>query len=175
MGFRNQTPEYVELFNLDPLRKDLLRLYKDRLECLHGDKWVVIGSGHWEATQDSLHPFAPARTVSSELSAEITSVKIVDETSPSGKRIRVVKVAWKNTGKKPIRALDGNFFIKDNTGTLPAKFEYSIYACSNLEPGIKPGEDFVLTSGGFVLPDGCTATEAKVEITNAQEQSNFDK
>ncbi|XZE20319.1 hypothetical protein SH449x_000187 [Pirellulaceae bacterium SH449] len=173
MEFRTQTPEYVELFNLDPLRKDLLRLYNDRLECKHGDKWVVIGSGNWDIPPDSSPVRTPTRTSSSDVSAEIKDVKIVTETSPTGKRIRVVKVAWKNTGTKPIRALDGNFFINDNTGTLPAKFEYSIFACSNLEPGVKPGEDFVLATGGFVLPEGCTADRAKVEITNVQEQSNF--
>ncbi len=59
MEFRNQTPEIRRIVQSGPTKKRLLRLYKDRLECLHGDKWVVIGSGHWEATQDSSPPLHP--------------------------------------------------------------------------------------------------------------------
>ena len=108
-----------------------------------------------------------------KLSAEIIDVKIVRESNANGKPIRVVKITWKNTGSKAIRALDGNFMIADNTGTLKPKFEYTIYACSNEETGVKPGETFVLREGGFVLPQGCTASEAKVEITKVLEKSNF--
>jgi hypothetical protein len=108
-----------------------------------------------------------------KLAAEILDVKIVSEPNARGRTNRVVKVTWKNTGNRTIRALDGNFFIADNTGTLKPKFEYTIFACSNLEAGVKPGETFVLTEGGFVLPNGCTASQAKVEITKVLEESNF--
>jgi hypothetical protein len=108
-----------------------------------------------------------------DLSAKILDVKIVSEPNANGKPIRIVKIKWKNTGSKTIRALDGNFFIADNTGTLPPKFQYTIFACSNSENGVKPGETFVLKEGGFALPEGCTAGNVRVEITKVQDISSF--
>jgi hypothetical protein len=171
MEFRGQTADYIELFNLHPEHRDLIRLYDDRMECKHDSGWVTIGAGHWLPVDDATKTTVPNR----DLSAEILDVKIVPESNPSGKRMRVVKVTWKNTGTKPIRSLDGFFYIKDNTETLPAKFEYSIYACSDFEDGVAPGEAFVLTTGGFMLPEGCNATEAKVEISKVLDKSNFAK
>lgn len=175
MEFRGKTDDYVELFNLNPAARDHIRLYKDRMECNHATGWVVIGSGHWRTvTNSTLGIDGPAKAAGpAKSSAEILNVKIVREPNANGKSIRVIKITWKNTGSKTIRALDGNFFIADNTGTLDPKFEYTIFACSNLEDGVKPGDTFVLTEGGFVLPQGCTATEAKVEITKVLEKSNF--
>jgi hypothetical protein len=63
--------------------------------------------------------------------------------------------------------------INDNTGTLPPKFEYTIFAVSESEPGIMPGETYILAEGGFALPLGCTAKEASVEFTKVLEDSNF--
>lgn len=108
-----------------------------------------------------------------DLSAKILDVKIISESNANGKPIRIVKIKWKNTGRKTIRALDGNFFIADNTGTLPPKFQYTIFACSNSEDGVKPGETFVLPEGGFALPEGCTAGTVRVEITKVLEVSSF--
>jgi hypothetical protein len=107
-----------------------------------------------------------------QLSAEIVGVKIVFEPNVDGKMTRVVKISWKNTGSKTIRSIDGNFYIADNTGVLPGKFNHPIFACSNLDDGVKPGA-FVREEGVFVLPVGCTATEAKVEITEVLEHSNL--
>lgn len=52
--FRGKTDDYVELFNLNPDARDLLRLYKDRMECKHATGWVVIGSGHWKDDRERL-------------------------------------------------------------------------------------------------------------------------
>ena len=104
-----------------------------------------------------------------DLSATVLDVAIVSERNPKGKEVRFIKVRWKNTGTRPIRIIDGNIMINDNTGTLKPKFEYTIFARSNSEPGIMPGETYVHKEGGFALPLGCTAKEAKVEFTKVWE------
>jgi hypothetical protein len=104
-----------------------------------------------------------------DLSATVLDVAIVSERNPKGKEVRFIKVRWKNTGTRPIRIIDGNIMINDNTGTLKPKFEYTIFARSNSEPAIMPGETYVHKEGGFALPAGCTAKEAKVEFTRVLE------
>jgi hypothetical protein len=75
MEFRGKTDDYVELFNLNPAARDLLRLYNDRMECKHAEGWVVIGSGHWRTVPNSM-----LGTVGwSQRPAEIRDVKIVRE------------------------------------------------------------------------------------------------
>ena len=108
-------------------------------------------------------------TNSKDLSATVLDVSIVTERNPKGKEFRFIKVRWKNTGTRPIRIIDGNIMINDNTGTLKPKFEYTIFARSNSEPGIMPGETYVQKEGGFALPLGCTAKEARVEFTRVLE------
>ena len=54
MEFRGKTDDYIELFNLNPKARDLLRLYGDRMECKHPEGWVVIGSGKWKTAQGSI-------------------------------------------------------------------------------------------------------------------------
>ena len=54
MEFREKTDDYVELFNLNPAARDLIRLYKDRMECKHPTGWVVIGSGQWKDDRERL-------------------------------------------------------------------------------------------------------------------------
>jgi hypothetical protein len=110
---------------------------------------------------------------SKDLSATVLDVSIVTERTPIGRDVRFIKVRWKNTGTRPIRVIDGNIMINDNTGTLPPKFEYTIFAVSESEPGIMPGETYILAEGGFALPLGCTAKEASVEFTKVLEDSNF--
>jgi hypothetical protein len=108
-----------------------------------------------------------------DLSAAVLDVSIVTERNPIGRDVRFIKVRWKNTGTRPIRVIDGNIMINDNTGALPPKFEYTIFAVSESEPGIMPGETYIHTEGGFALPMGCTAKEARVEFTKVLEDSNF--
>jgi len=54
MEFRGKTDDYIELFNLNPNARDLLRLYGDRMECKHPGGWVVIGSGKWKTVPGSI-------------------------------------------------------------------------------------------------------------------------
>ena len=77
MEFRGKTDDYVELFNLNPAARDLIRLYKDRMECKHAKGWVVIGSGHWRTVANS----TLVTVDSSQPSAEIRDVKTVEMSS----------------------------------------------------------------------------------------------
>ena len=168
MEYRGQTPEYVELFN--PARNDLIRLHKDHMEVKQEKGWVSIGAGHWKSHTSQAKP---DKGVVGQLSAEVLDVKIVPERNDAGQEFRIVKVTWKNTGNKNIRVIDADISVVDNTGGLPPKLNYTIFACSNEETGIKPGETYAPKEWGFALPLGCTATEAKVEITEILEKSSF--
>ncbi len=90
-----------------------------------------------------------------------------------GEVFREVVVAWKNTGTTTIRAVDAKIVCFDR-GLAIEKNSYTIYACFDSDPGIRPGETKVTKAGeGFRLRAYSPADSVDVQITKVLEKSGM--
>lgn len=102
---------------------------------------------------------------------EVISVSLADYTIPGGNSFKQVKVAFRNTGKHPIRTVDAEISWFDSDEKPIGSANYTIYAEFNNEPGILPGETYTpKDTEGFLLPLDSNAFSAKIVITEVQER-----
>jgi hypothetical protein len=110
--------------------------------------------------------------------ATVRSSKLVDFVSPtSGQKMQMVIVTLKNTGSRPIRAVDADITSRDSSGKIVTTTNYCIFAKSDSSPGIAPGSTWTTPKGeGYILQDfgrGPRSMTVEVRITEVLEHSGI--
>ncbi len=124
----------------------------------------------------SEEPTATEQTIGTA-TAKILSSELVDFTNDDGKKMQKVVVHWKNTGKTPVRAIDAEIIHWDVSDRMLGDYNYTIFAVSDDDSGIAPGE--VQVTKGFILPgfQGIPGYERSkrvdVRIRTVDEHSGF--
>jgi hypothetical protein len=104
-------------------------------------------------------------------SATILSSALVDFVDDKGNKTQKVVVRWKNSGMTPIRAIDAEITHWDASGELLGKYNYTIFATFDDEPGVAPGE--INTTRGFILPGFKVSKSVEVSVTKVLEHSGM--
>jgi hypothetical protein len=125
-----------------------------------------------ESGQPTAGQLAEAEPVSKP-TAELLQYTITPWTQPDTKQHwQRLNVVWKNTGKVPIRSVEADVVMYDESGKLIYKFEYCTYAVSDNEPGILPGETYTTPPNeGNLLQQGTVKVD--VQITTVVEKDVF--
>jgi hypothetical protein len=177
MEFRGKTDDYIELFNLNPAARDLLRLYKDRMECKHPTGWVVIGSGHWDFADGNIS--VANQTVNEQKSETATkanpsegkvSVLSTSIVSTGVGEFQAIEVFLRNDGPRPIRIADGVYHLFDQNGKSIEDINYGILFIEDDQKPVMPGE--TTKAGGFRIPKSMRVASAKVTLTKTLEKSS---
>ncbi len=175
--FRGKTDDYIELFNLNPAARDLLRLYKDRMECKHPTGWVVIGSGHWDFADGNISVAnqnvneqkneTATKANPSEGKVSVLSTSIV---STGVGEFQAIEVFLRNDGPRPIRIADGVYHLFDQNGKSIEDIKYGILFIEDDQKPVMPGE--TTKAGGFRIPKSMRVASAKVTLTKTLEKSS---
>ena len=121
---------------------------------------------------DSPPPASTARVSS----AEVVRTELRPMRMANGAESKSIVVTWRNTGETPIRAVHADMRVFNSDGELTglgvgAK-DYAIYAVSEANPGVAPGNTHS-EENGFVLPIGTNATTAEATITRVTEEAGY--
>ncbi|WP_254512730.1 hypothetical protein [Anatilimnocola floriformis] len=140
---------------------------------------MVLGCGEVNSSNKKVKATgnSSARKVKSSrgtLSAEIIRSRLEPFQAATGFKTHEVHVDWKNTGKRPVRAIyaDIKAFDVENKVVYSAP-AYCIYATSSDEPGVASGATHVSPKGmGHKLPQhlGRPAARVTVVITKVDEK-----
>ena len=109
-------------------------------------------------------------------SAEVTSSRLVPFKSSASKYpLQMVMTTWKNTEMTPIRAIEAEFTFRDKNNRVIETVEYTLYAASDSDAGVAPGETYTTPRGeGFVFINPTVKAESvEVRILSVSDRSGI--
>lgn len=111
---------------------------------------------------------------------QIENVRLQRYTNSNGQDLMMLYVDWKNCSQSPIRVVAADIFVYGRTGSvLYSVKNYTVYAVSSNNPGIRPGGSFTEPKGdGHILFPYSSAESQQMDkvelrVTEASEFSNF--